>query len=64
MDRDELKKLLAGLSIASLIVGAGLSVTGCATARGGEKTDAGGIGMEKGTTTDETPSAKPAAGSG
>ena len=31
MDKKELKKLLAGLSIASLIAGAGLSVTGCAT---------------------------------
>lgn len=30
MDKNELKKLLAGLSIASLIAGAGLSVTGCA----------------------------------
>jgi radical SAM modification target selenobiotic family peptide len=32
MDKKELKKLLAGLSVASLIAGAGLSVTGCATA--------------------------------
>jgi len=32
MDKKEMKKLLAGLSIASLIAGAGLSVTGCATA--------------------------------
>ena len=32
MDKKELKKLLAGLSIVSLIAGAGLSVTGCATA--------------------------------
>jgi len=31
MDKNELKKLLAGLSIASLIAGAGLAVTGCAT---------------------------------
>ena len=31
MDKKELKKLLAGLSIASLIAGAGLSVSGCAT---------------------------------
>jgi radical SAM modification target selenobiotic family peptide len=31
MDIKELKKLLAGLSIASLIAGAGLSLTGCAT---------------------------------
>lgn len=31
MDKKDLKKLLAGLSIASLIAGAGLSVTGCAT---------------------------------
>jgi len=32
MDKKEMKKLLAGLSIASLIAGAGLSMTGCATA--------------------------------
>ncbi len=32
MEKKELKKLLAGLSVASLIAGAGLSVTGCATA--------------------------------
>lgn len=31
MDKKELKRLLAGLSIASLLAGAGLSVTGCAT---------------------------------
>lgn len=31
MDKKDLKKLLAGLSIASLLTGAGLSVTGCAT---------------------------------
>ena len=30
MDKKELKKLLAGISIASLIGGAGLAVTGCA----------------------------------
>jgi radical SAM modification target selenobiotic family peptide len=31
MDKKELKKLLASLSIASLIVGTGLTMTGCAT---------------------------------
>jgi radical SAM modification target selenobiotic family peptide len=31
MDKKDLKKLLAGLSIVSLIAGAGLSVTGCAS---------------------------------
>jgi len=31
MDKKELQKLLAGLSIASLIAGAGLSMGGCAT---------------------------------
>ena len=31
MDNKDLKKLLAGLSIASLLTGAGLAVTGCAT---------------------------------
>lgn len=30
MDKKDLKKLLAGLSIASLIAGAGLSIGGCA----------------------------------
>ena len=30
MDKKELKKLLAGLSIVSLIAGAGLGATGCA----------------------------------
>lgn len=31
MDKKELRKLLAGLSIASLIAGAGLSAAGCAS---------------------------------
>ena len=31
MDKKELKKLLAGLSIASLIAGTSLAMTGCAT---------------------------------
>jgi len=31
MDKKELKKLLAGLSIASLIASTGLTMTGCAT---------------------------------
>ena len=30
MDKNDLKKLLAGLSIVGLIAGAGISVTGCA----------------------------------
>jgi radical SAM modification target selenobiotic family peptide len=32
MNKIDLRKFLAGLSIASLIAGAGLSVSGCATA--------------------------------
>jgi len=32
MDKKELKKLLASLSIVSLVAGAGLSVAGCASA--------------------------------
>jgi len=32
MDKKELKKLLASLSVAGLIAGAGLTMTGCATA--------------------------------
>jgi radical SAM modification target selenobiotic family peptide len=31
MDKKELKKLLAGLSVASLIAGASLTMAGCAT---------------------------------
>ena len=63
MDKKELKKLLASLSIASLIAGAGLSVTGCATAWGGEKnTGAGGTEMEQEKTTKETPAHRPAGG--
>jgi len=31
MDKKDLKKLLAGLSIASLLGGAGISLTGCAS---------------------------------
>ena len=31
MDSTDLKKLLAGLSLAALLSGAGLTVTGCAT---------------------------------
>jgi radical SAM modification target selenobiotic family peptide len=31
MDKKDLKKLLAGLSLAALIGGAGLSLSGCAT---------------------------------
>jgi radical SAM modification target selenobiotic family peptide len=37
MDRYHLKKVLAGLSIATLITGAGLTFTGCATTGSGEK---------------------------
>jgi radical SAM modification target selenobiotic family peptide len=31
MDKKDLKKLLAGLSIASLLGGAGIAMTGCAS---------------------------------
>ena len=65
MDKKELKKLLAGLSIAGLIAGAGLSMTGCATAWSAEKnTGAGGTEMEQETTAKEAPAKKPAGGSG
>ena len=65
MDKKEMKKLLAGLSIASLIAGAGLSVTGCATAWSGEKqTGAGSTEMEQSSTDKEAPAKKPAGGSG
>lgn len=63
MDKKELKKLLASLSIASLIAGAGLSVTGCATAWSGEKAGAGSTDVES-STTKEAPAKKPAGGSG
>ncbi|THB78119.1 MAG: selenobiotic family radical SAM modification target peptide [Desulfobacteraceae bacterium] len=32
MEKEELKKLLAGLSVAALIAGAGLGMPGCASA--------------------------------
>ncbi len=32
MEKKDLKKFVAGLSIAGLLAGAGLSVTGCSTA--------------------------------
>lgn len=32
MEKKDLRKLVAGLSIAGLIAGAGLTLTGCATA--------------------------------
>jgi len=38
MDKQDLKKLLAGLTVASLITGAGLTMGGCAaTSSSGEK---------------------------
>ena len=61
MDKKDLKKLLAGLSIAGLIGGAGLSMGGCAaTAWSGEKQSGAG-GTE---TTQEAPAQQPAGGSG
>ena len=35
MDKNDLKKLLAGLSLVALIGGAGLTVSGCATTGSG-----------------------------
>ena len=64
MGKKELKKLLASLSIASLIAGAGLSVTGCATAWSGEKAGAGSTETEQSSTAKEAPAKKPAGGSG
>ena len=65
MEKKDLKKLLAGLSIASLIAGAGLSVTGCAsTGWSAEKSGAGSTEMEKSSTAKEAPAKKPAGGSG
>jgi radical SAM modification target selenobiotic family peptide len=34
MDKNDMKKLLAGMSLVALIGGAGLSLTGCATTTG------------------------------
>lgn len=43
MEKKDLKKWVAGLSIAGLIAGAGLTMTGCATPCSGEKkADKGG----------------------
>ena len=64
MDKKELKKLLAGLSIASLIVGTGLTMTGCATGWGGDTAGAGGTDTEQSEATKEAPAKKPAGGSG
>ena len=64
MDKKELKKLLAGLSIASLIAGASLGMTGCATGWSGDEAGAGGTEMEKSEATKEAPAKKPAGGSG
>ena len=64
MDKKELKKLLASLSIVSLIAGAGLSMTGCATAWSGEKAGAGGTEVDENTTAKDAPQKKPAGGSG
>ena len=64
MDKKELKKLLASLSIVTLIAGAGLSMTGCATAWSGEKAGAGGTEVDENTTAKEAPHKKPAGGSG
>ncbi|MEN8135096.1 MAG: SbtA family thio(seleno)oxazole RiPP natural product precursor [Thermodesulfobacteriota bacterium] len=35
MDKNDLKKLLAGLSVVTLVGGAGLTVSGCATTGSG-----------------------------
>ena len=35
MDRNDLKKLLAGLSIASLVAGSSLTVAGCTNGKSG-----------------------------
>ena len=64
MDKKELKKLLAGLSIASLIVGASLTMTGCATGWTGDNAGAGGTDTEKSEDAKEAPAKKPAGGSG
>jgi len=65
MDKKDLKKLLAGLSIASLLGGAGISLTGCAaTGCSAEKSGAGGTQMEESSTPQEAPAKKPAGGSG
>ena len=59
LNKKEMKKLLVGLSIAGLIAGAGLSMTGCATPWGGDKQNgAGSIEMEQDTTTQEAPAEK------
>lgn len=67
LNKKEMKKLLVGLSIAGLIAGVGLSMTGCATPWGGGKqSGAGSIEMEQDTTTQEAPAKKqqaPVAGS-
>ena len=46
MDNKRLKKILAGLSIASLLAGAGLTFTGCATTSCSGKTSCSGTQTE------------------
>lgn len=57
MEKKELKNLVAGLSIAGLIAGAGLTMTGCVTACSGTKKDGAGS-----TQTEEPAKKKPASG--
>jgi radical SAM modification target selenobiotic family peptide len=64
MDKKELKKLLAGLSVASLIAGASLTMAGCATGWSGDNAGAGGTDTEKSEATKEAPAKKPAGKSG
>ena len=64
MDKMELKKLLAGLSIASLIAGTSLAMTGCATGWSADKAGAGGTDTEQSEAKKEAPAKRPAGKSG
>ena len=46
MDTKRLKKVLAGFSVATLITGAGLTFTGCATTSCSGKTSCSGMKQE------------------
>ena len=49
METEQLKKILAGLSLVSLLAGASLAATGCATEGYGSKG-----GGDRGTSSDQT----------
>jgi radical SAM modification target selenobiotic family peptide len=54
METEQLKKILAGLSLVSLLAGAGLTVTGCGTEGYGTR-GGGGTGTSSDQTKEKAP---------